>query len=422
MTHAIDARGLSKRYRLGATADSLHLRQALSQLWGRKGQDVEDVRTLWALRDVSFQAPPGEVLGVIGRNGAGKSTLLKLLARITSPTEGNVRLRGRVGSLLEVGTGFHPELTGRENVDLNAAILGMRRHEVARKLDAIVDFAGVERFLDTPVKRYSSGMKLRLAFAVAAFLEPEILFVDEVLSVGDLSFQKKSVAKIKDTAQSGASTILFVSHNLATIRAICSRVLLLEQGRLVADGPPEKVLATYVSRNLESYQSGTLDDFRRLPIESAACYVSAMRMPSERLSDSGLPRFSNGEQACLELDLVARETVRNLVMIVRFDRGEGEQATLIYSGDRDQSIDLEPPGARVRIHLGQLPFAPGDYHAEISLCEHRSAGIHDQLVSVPAFTIGDAPDTQGIWPTRPWGVVHLDQVRWEVEPGFPGPG
>ena len=199
----------------------------------------------WALKGVSFELPPGEVLGVVGRNGAGKSTLLKVLARVTQPTTGRVELRGRVGSLLEVGTGFHPELTGRENIYLNGAILGMKRAEIDRKFDAIVAFAEVEQFLDTPVKRYSSGMYMRLAFAVAAHLEPEILIVDEVLAVGDAEFQKKCLKKMGDVTEEGR-TILFVSHNMGAVQTICRRALLLDHGRLKRFGPTEEVVAEYL--------------------------------------------------------------------------------------------------------------------------------------------------------------------------------
>jgi lipopolysaccharide transport system ATP-binding protein len=200
----------------------------------------------WALKDVSFEIKRGEAVGIIGRNGAGKSTLLKILSRITEPTAGRVRLRGRVASLLEVGTGFHPELTGRENIYLNGAILGMTRAEITRKFDEIVDFAGVEKFLDTPVKRYSSGMYVRLAFAVAAHLEPEILVVDEVLAVGDAEFQKKCLGKMEDVASQGR-TVLFVSHQLNSVRAMCSRAILLTAGGLSAQGAPDAIINDYLA-------------------------------------------------------------------------------------------------------------------------------------------------------------------------------
>lgn len=249
MKPAIEVRGLGKQYRLGLThTDLLSERlgnglRALGRALGRSPASTEARRrdpdredSFWALRDINFDVAPGEVMGIIGRNGAGKSTLLKILSRITAPTTGEIRLNGRVASLLEVGTGFHPELTGRENIYLNGAILGMARQEVSRKFDEIVAFAEVEKFIDTPVKRYSSGMYVRLAFAVAAHLEPEILVVDEVLAVGDLAFQKKCLSKMEDVSGEGR-TVLFVSHNMASIKRLCRSAMVLEQGqiRLIAD-------------------------------------------------------------------------------------------------------------------------------------------------------------------------------------------
>ena len=257
--YAIKVEGLGKRYRIGrqerykalrdVLADTVRtpVRQAKSLLQGGDGHRSHEKPTFWALKDVSFQVRHGEVIGIIGRNGAGKSTLLKILCRITEPTEGEVRLRGRVGSLLEVGTGFHPELTGRENVYLNGAILGMRRHEIDRKFDEIVAFAEIERFLDTPVKHYSSGMYVRLAFAVAAHLEPEILLVDEVLAVGDVEFQEKCLGKMKDVAHSGR-TVLFVSHNMGAIERLCRRGILLEGGRVSFVGSQTEAITCYLDR------------------------------------------------------------------------------------------------------------------------------------------------------------------------------
>ena len=205
-------------------------------------------RTLWALKDVSFDVQHGEIVGIIGRNGAGKSTLLKILSRITDPTEGEIEIKGRVGSLLEVGTGFHPELTGRENIFLNGAILGMKRAEIAARFDEIIAFAGTEKFLDTPVKYYSSGMYMRLAFAIAAHLEPEILVIDEVLAVGDAEFQKKCLGKMGDVARSGR-TVLFVSHNLAAVNSLCRRAIWLNEGRALLDGPAPEVVQSYLSQS-----------------------------------------------------------------------------------------------------------------------------------------------------------------------------
>ncbi|HKR00954.1 MAG TPA: ABC transporter ATP-binding protein, partial [Pyrinomonadaceae bacterium] len=249
MSAIIRVEGLSKQYQIGGQARSSRtLREtlygaALSPFRRKTGPGAGN--TFWALSDVSFDVAPGEVVGVVGRNGAGKSTLLKILSRITEPTSGRVSLYGRVASLLEVGTGFHQELTGRENIFLNGAILGMRKAEIEEKFDEIVAFAEIEKFIDTPVKRYSSGMYVRLAFAVAAHLEPEILIIDEVLAVGDSAFQKKCLGKISSVAQQGR-TVLFVSHNMVAVKAMCSRAILLHEGRLVEDGPPVRVVNSYL--------------------------------------------------------------------------------------------------------------------------------------------------------------------------------
>ena len=247
---AIRVTGLSKRFSIGERVRYKSLRESIQNaVTAPFRRDRRAEETIWALRDVSFEAKPGEVVGVIGRNGAGKSTLLKVLSRITEPTEGRVELHGRVGSLLEVGTGFHPELTGRENIYLSGAILGMKRIEIAQRFDEIVAFAEIERFLDTPVKHYSTGMYLRLAFAVAAHLEPEILLVDEVLAVGDAAFQKKCLGKMDDVAR-GGRTVLFVSHNMPAVTRLCERVVLLDAGRVTADGPCHRVIHTYLSSGL----------------------------------------------------------------------------------------------------------------------------------------------------------------------------
>jgi lipopolysaccharide transport system ATP-binding protein len=248
MSAAITAAGLSKRYRIGELQSSYGtLRESLVRVAKRavRGRHRPHHEEIWALRDVSFDVPEGQVLGVIGRNGAGKSTLLKILTRITTPTNGRAEIRGRVGSLLEVGTGFHPELTGRENVFLNGSVLGMKRKEITGKLDEIVEFAGIERFIDTPVKRYSSGMYVRLAFAVAAHLEPEILLVDEVLAVGDADFQRRCLGRMEDFGQSGR-TVLFVSHNMPAIARLCHRTILLSDGQIERDGPSPDVVAHYL--------------------------------------------------------------------------------------------------------------------------------------------------------------------------------
>jgi lipopolysaccharide transport system ATP-binding protein len=248
MAVAISAAHLSKQYQIGELQAGYEtLRESLARTAKRiaGGYHRHPHEYIWALRDVSFEVAEGEVLGVIGRNGAGKSTLLKVLTRITAPSEGHAEIRGRVGSLLEVGTGFHPELTGRENIFLNGSILGMKRREIAQKLPEIVEFSGIEQFIDTPVKRYSSGMYVRLAFSVAAHLEPEILLVDEVLAVGDAEFQRRCLGRMEDFGESGR-TVLFVSHNMQTLAQLCDRAILLDRGEIALDGPASDVVARYL--------------------------------------------------------------------------------------------------------------------------------------------------------------------------------
>jgi len=266
---AIQATNLGKRYRIGAAQRSHHLREVLADAmkrpFQRKTEDIDnDETTLWALRDCSFEMAEGEVVGFVGRNGAGKSTLLKILARVTEPTEGEAIVRGRVGSLLEVGAGFHNDLTGRENVMLNGAILGMRSSEIRRKFDEIVAFAEVERFIDTPVKHYSSGMYMRLAFAVSAHMDPEILLIDEALAVGDAAFQAKCVAKMSDVARSGR-TVAFVTHNMSSVRSLCNRVIWLNSGRIAAIGDPDEVVASYLQTSYTTWREQRWEDRDEAP-------------------------------------------------------------------------------------------------------------------------------------------------------------
>jgi lipopolysaccharide transport system ATP-binding protein len=254
MQPIIEVRSVSKRYRVGATKSYGSLRESLANRFKprfRASTNMAECETAaeshyWALQDVNFDVQAGEILGLIGSNGAGKSTLMKILSRITAPTSGQVKLFGRVGSLLEVGTGFHPELSGRDNIFLNGAILGMKRIEIANKFEAIVDFSGIEKFIDTPVKRYSSGMYVRLAFAVAAHLQPEIMLIDEVLAVGDAEFQKKCLGKMSDVARTGR-TVVFISHNMTAIESLCNRCLLLKGGQIRASGLPSEIINGYMA-------------------------------------------------------------------------------------------------------------------------------------------------------------------------------
>ncbi|HEY8870341.1 MAG TPA: ABC transporter ATP-binding protein [Candidatus Limnocylindrales bacterium] len=281
---AISAQGLAKKYRIGTPKGPYG--RLTESLWNgltapfRPNGEHETATDFWALRDISFEIPRGSAVGIIGRNGAGKSTLLKILSRITEPTLGRAELRGRVGSLLEVGTGFHNELTGRENIFLSGAILGMRRAQITQRFDEIVDFADIGPFLETPVKRYSSGMKVRLGFAVAAFLEPEILFIDEVLAVGDAEFQKKCMGKMSEIGK-GGRTILFVSHSMPTILRLCDRAILLDHGRLVTDGSTRHVVRSYLESDLGRTAERHWDDPRHAPGDDVARLKSIRVLPAD---------------------------------------------------------------------------------------------------------------------------------------------
>jgi lipopolysaccharide transport system ATP-binding protein len=339
------------------------------------------------LRAVSFDLREGEVLGVIGHNGAGKSTLLKILCRITEPTCGTARIRGRVGSLLEVGTGFHPELTGRENTYLNGAILGMGRLEIDRKFDEIVDFSGVERFIDTPVKHYSSGMYLRLAFAVAAHLEPEVLLIDEVLAVGDAAFQKKCLEKMGDTAQRGR-TIVFVSHNLSAVMRLCPRALLLQEGRIVASGPSEVV----VDRYLHSEATATGEKIWANGVSDGV--ISGFRPQSVRLRDrSGAvtDAFLSREAIDVEIEYEVTEALQDLRVGIYLQSGLGEM--LFISFDRDD------PGR----HAKHLTRSPGRYVSK---------------TRIPANLLNRGAHILGVSAALPRAGCHfLDQyaLRFEVD-------
>jgi lipopolysaccharide transport system ATP-binding protein len=281
----LKAENISKQYRLGQVGTgtlSHDLNRWWCQIRGKENPylkigDTNDRSTkgesdyVWALQDINFEVERGEVLGIIGKNGAGKSTLLKILSKVTAPTTGSIKSRGRIASLLEVGTGFNPELTGKENIYLNGAILGMTKKEIASKIDEIIDFSGCERYIDTPVKRYSSGMTVRLAFAVAAFLEPEILVIDEVLAVGDAEFQKKAIGKMQDISREGGRTVLFVSHNMAAVKSLCTRGIVLEHGKVVFNGNIDDSINLYLNSENRSYDSNFLNEFIKNQVDD--CFL-----------------------------------------------------------------------------------------------------------------------------------------------------
>lgn len=380
-TIAIHAEGLSKRYLLPRRprARSASLGEALSGLFNRSG--ASDGRAgadeFWALRDVSFRIDAGERVGIIGRNGAGKSSLLKVLSRITEPSAGRVTVRGRVGSLLEVGTGFHPELSGRENVFLNGAILGMKREEIRRKFDEIVAFAEVEQFLDLPVKRYSSGMYVRLAFAVAAHLEPEILIVDEVLAVGDAAFQKKCLAKMSSVGDAG-TTVLFVSHNIATVQHLCTSALFMSSGHLLAHGPVDTVLRQYME------QAAGL---ARVPLDqrtdrqgNATLRFSAVTLQDD--AGSPVPAYRCGQRVRLELgfDQVRTDTLEDVQVSVSIANEYGQKVAELSNGVAGAAFALMPAAAHaIVVELDRLPLMPGAYRLslECSVAGHLADRIED---------------------------------------------
>ncbi|MDZ7339516.1 MAG: ABC transporter ATP-binding protein, partial [candidate division KSB1 bacterium] len=321
--------------------------------------------TIWALKDVSFEVKRGEVAGIIGRNGAGKSTLLKILSRITEPTSGRAEIHGRVGSLLEVGTGFHPELTGRENIYLNGAILGMRKHEIDRKFDEIVAFAEIERFLDTPVKRYSSGMYVRLAFAVAAHLEPEILLVDEVLAVGDAAFQKKCLGKMGDVAREGR-TVLFVSHNMAAVANLCQHALLIEKGEVIQRGNTQDVVQAYIA-NLEPAGKQSLHE---LVIREG---TGAVRFVDFDVRDSAGEKIDVpmcGQDVTFELSYQASADLNGkpVVMSIGFYNLMGQPLFLCRSDLTGTDLVNLPTNGIVRCRVPKLPLPPGRFRVNLH-CE-----------------------------------------------------
>lgn len=358
---AIRCENLSKQYRIGTPERYKTLREAITTTALAPFRRLRDGSQnghgyIWALDNVSFEIKRGEVVGIIGLNGAGKSTLLKILSRITGPTRGRADIYGRVGSLLEVGTGFHPELTGRENIYLNGAILGMRKSEIERKFEEIVAFAEVQKFLDTPVKRYSSGMYVRLAFAVAAHLEPEILVVDEVLAVGDASFQKKSMARMGKAA-SGGRSVLFVSHNLAAINALCTRCLLMDRGALVMSGPPGEVTSEYQTRVHEKAQNGgSLAEVERYGTGKA-------RFTAVTIQSCGNPNYvETGGDLEIELEISSRENIEDVNVGAMIYDVSGVRLLDVNTALKGEFLSLRSgEHARVSFRLRDLLLKPGTY-------------------------------------------------------------
>ncbi len=373
---AIRVEGFSKLYHIGSQQNNYQtlrenlahaflspFRKAGKLLRGEAAGASELDEAIWALKDVSFEVTKGEVVGVIGRNGAGKSTLLKMLSRITEPTTGYADIRGRVGSLLEVGTGFHPELTGRENIYLNGAILGMKRTEINRKFDEIVAFSEVEKFIDTAVKRYSSGMHLRLAFAVAAHLETEIMIIDEVLAVGDAGFQKKCLGKMAEVATEGR-TILFVSHNLSAVQALCSSAILLDNGELVLQDSTDNVIRRYLHENQSVAQSSSMGERTDRRGNSALCFTGVIFYDGE---GKEVPVGQTGNPLTIGLQYQKNEeTTLPAVIRIAFKNMFGQRLFMCLSRcSHRSSLALQGTG-EVLCQIPKMPLLPGRYTADVS--------------------------------------------------------
>lgn len=393
---AIRVEGISKQFQLGKGEQYRTLRDTLTdavkapfrRFGSQQPQKPSENETLWALKDVSFEVKHGEVLGIIGRNGAGKSTLLKLLSRITEPTMGRIQIHGRVGSLLEVGTGFHPELSGRENIFLNGAILGMKKSDIANKFDEIVAFAEVERFVDTPVKHYSSGMYTRLAFAVAAHMEPDILIIDEVLAVGDQKFQEKCLSKMDEVGRQGR-TVFFVSHSMSAIQRLCRRVLVLEGGRLTVDGDTRLALREYLSDNTTSNFQATQSSTKP-SITSASVTVSS-------------------EAMIVQVKYATPSPIQPILGFVIYD----ETGTTVF-GTNSKSEPLNDSisiacGGSIEVKIPTLTFRPGRYFVSLWLTDAYEIFCHvDKQLQI---------EIPGVQPELPLNVVGSMRipVQWCFE-------
>lgn len=420
---AIKVENLSKAYQLGQFSTgtlSRDIERAWAQLRGKEDPFLKIGETndrtskgesniIWSLKDINFEVEQGQAVGIIGRNGAGKSTLLKVLSRVTSPTRGNVKIKGRVASLLEVGTGFHPELTGRENIFLNGAILGMRKYEIKRKFDEIVDFAGVERYVDTPVKRYSSGMYVRLAFAVAAYLESEILIVDEVLAVGDAEFQKKCIGKMGEVSKGEGRTVLFVSHNMNAVRSLCDDAILINNGRLSFQGTSRDVVDEYIKIPIESNSNGVFRKERRgiQPIE-----ILEVRMLSKSGASSNTFDFDDVIGVQVEYAVNCRVISSSLTMHI------SDQNQIIY-GSYDTDFDLKELSER---HSGvfrktiEMPlhsFKEGKYYLTIGAGMPNSETYeeHHNCISFEVI-MRNRDDSFLSYAKKREGVIPL-MVKWK---------
>ncbi|HXG50605.1 MAG TPA: ABC transporter ATP-binding protein [candidate division Zixibacteria bacterium] len=416
---AVRTEGLSKRYRIGEREPYRTLRESIAGLahaplrWlagfpGPAGRRDAFSEFIWALKDVSFEVKQGEAVGIIGANGAGKSTLLKILSRITEPTEGKATIHGRVGSLLEVGTGFHPELTGRENIYLNGAILGMKKKEIDRKFDEIVDFAEVEKFIDTPVKHYSSGMYTRLAFSVAAHLEPEILVVDEVLAVGDAAFQKKCLGKMGDVAQQGR-TVIFVSHNMAAVERLCSRCILLKDGEKADDDISRSVIAGYLKYNLRSPAI-----WCRSPDQPWPDVVAFQKVTTLGKKNEPAATFAGNDAIRVQVEYIIRRPISRCQIGIRVNDQSG--VTVMSTSECDlQKVDSIPKEPGRYLSSFEIPgnlLVPGSYsiHVAAHAPMEKTFEVLEDVVGFEVTNAGSLTALDGrlglVAPSIPWQVLR----------------
>jgi len=408
MKPAISARNICKEFRLGELSGADTLREAVAGWFQRKTSrnvlhEAEE-GYLRALDDVSFDVAPGEVLGIIGHNGAGKSTLLKILSRITEPTSGEIEIRGRVSSLLEVGTGFHPELTGRENIMLNGSILGMKRAEIIAKFDEIVDFSGVERFLDTPVKRYSTGMQVRLAFAVAAHLEPEILIIDEVLAVGDAEFQRRCLGKMDDVARSGR-TVLFVSHNMAAVENLCTSCVMLERGRLRARGHTRDIISAYLSESRDVV--GDVDLTKRQAHGQGVLRRFRILDPD----GSTTPAIPLGGSAVFEISGRTGKQLKAVTMNIRIDSSMGQRVAVFHTLYQYPDSIVLKDDFTLRCTMDNCRLMPGIYHLRLILKDMEMVVDETEPISFEV-SAADVYKTGKVLPARTGSYVP--EAKWAV--------
>ncbi len=430
MSVVIKAENISKQYKLGAVGISSltdDVQRLIARLKGKedpflkvgventrdKVSEEGDSKYVWALKDINFEINQGEVVGIIGKNGAGKSTLLKILSRVTEPTQGQLKYKGRLASLLEVGTGFHPDLSGRDNVFLNGAILGMKKHEIARKFDEIIEFSGVAKYIDTPVKRYSSGMYVRLAFAVAAHLDPDILVIDEVLAVGDQEFQNKCIDKMKSVAKQG-NTVIFVSHNLPTVKSFCTTGIFMKYGKIVMQGNINETINEYLTENKNVAETGIIPkDFFRLHNTPGAMItkVSCASLKGEFCNEFGF-----GEKFLIELELDVEKKINPISIDLLIGMPSGEQFALVSELSREFYKGLCEMGThKIEIEIDEQ-ILPGIYSITAGISDQASGINYDWVENVFTFRVSNVAKNGGLdYPyTVSHGFINL-KSNWKIK-------